>query len=421
MKNHAMKARKALIERMQDNSTALLYSGSAPHKSLDQDYAYIAQRNFFYLTNISDPNLILLMLKSGGKTKTFLFIEENTKHIIQWEGARMTKSEASEKSGIPETAILYTKQFEALFNQTMNYARSVMGTPPKTLYLDLYHPDAKRKPHGLIYAGSLLENYPELKIKNINKHLSYLRMFKTEEELAMIRSAIGHTQKGLERIMKSLSTRQNEFELQADFIHEITLSGSEGTAFDTIAANGKNATVLHYVENKDILNKDNMILFDLGALHGNYASDISRTYPLSGTYSKRQKELYTIVLKVNKETIKQVRPGQTWAELNRFAKDMLTKEALKAGVIDKPEEITEVYYHSIGHFMGLDVHDVGHYNLPLKEGMVLTIEPGLYVKKEGIGIRIEDDILVTKDGHENLSSAIPKEADELETLIQNKQ
>ena len=221
--------------------------------------------------------------------------------------------------------------------------------------------------------------------------------------------------------MKSLSTRQNEFELQADFIHEITLSGSEGTAFDTIAANGKNATVLHYVENKDILNKDNMILFDLGALHGNYASDISRTYPLSGTYSKRQKELYTIVLKVNKETIKQVRPGQTWAELNRFAKDMLTKEALKAGVIDKPEEITEVYYHSIGHFMGLDVHDVGHYNLPLKEGMVLTIEPGLYVKKEGIGIRIEDDILVTKDGHENLSSAIPKEADELETLIQNKQ
>ncbi|MFW5895072.1 MAG: aminopeptidase P N-terminal domain-containing protein [Bacillota bacterium] len=417
MKKHAINAREALMNRLNPNDAVLLFSGKSPHKSLDQDYPYTPQRNFFYLTNLSEPNLILFMLKGEDKEKTYLFVEENTKHIIQWEGARITKSEASERSGIPEANIFYTKQFENLFNQTMNYARSVMGTPPEKLYLDLYHPDFNRKPQGLLHSESLIERYPELELANVNKHLSYLRMFKSDEELAMIKKAIDHTRKGLERILKNMQKRDMEYQLQADFLHEITLSGSEGNAFDTIAACGANATVLHYVDNKDALSKDKLILFDLGALHGNYASDISRTYPVGGTFTKRQRELYDIVLKVNKETIKQVRPGQTWKGLNAFAREMLAKEAVKAGVIENEEAIKEVYYHSIGHFMGLDVHDVGHYDQPFEKGMVLTIEPGLYVKDEGIGIRIEDDVLVTEDGYENLSESIPKEADEIEQLI----
>lgn len=417
MKEHAISAREKLFERLDTGSVTLLYSGDAPHKSMDQSYPYTPQRNFFYLSNLNEPNMILMLLKGEDSEQTFLFIEENTDHIIKWEGARMEKSEASDRSGIPEKNIRYLKEFDGMFNRTMNYARSLMGRPPKVLYLDLYHKDAQTKPASLEKASSIIENYPELDIKSVNEHTSYLRMFKSEAELAEIRKAIGHTKKGLETILSNIKNREYEYQLEADFLHAITLDGSEGNAFDTIAACGENAAVLHYTLNRDSLDKKSMILFDLGALHGNYASDISRTFPVNGKYSKRQKQIYEIVLKVNEATIEEIKPGVTWKHLNDFSRGMLAKEAKNIGLIDDEKEILNFYYHSIGHFMGLDVHDVGYYDLPLEEGMVLTIEPGLYIKEEGIGVRIEDDILVTADGYENLSKEIPKDVKTIEKLI----
>ena len=197
----------------------------------------------------------------------------------------------------------------------------------------------------------------------------------------------------------------------------ITLDGSGGCAFDTIAASGENATVLHYIDNDSILKEDDLILFDLGALHNNYGADISRTLPLSGIFTDRQEDIYEIVLKANKETIEFVKEGITWAELNKFAKDILISETKKIGLIVDDSDIDKYYYHSIGHFLGLDVHDVGQYDLPLQAGMVITIEPGLYIKEEGIGIRIEDDILVTKEGRVNLSEEIIKEVQDIEEFI----
>ncbi len=417
MKTHAINARENLLARMEDDSMALLFSGSAPHKSLDQSYPYTAQRNFFYLSGIGEENMILMLLKGQKMNKSLLFIEENTDHIIKWEGANMTKDEASEASGIHPDNIHYISQFDARFNAMMNYARSPMGRPPKTLYLDLYHQNTKTKPHALKRAGYLVENYPELAIRAINEHLSYLRMFKSEAELTRIRQAIANTHKGLEAILDNIKTRNKEYQLQADFLHAIMLEGSSTTAFDTIAANGENAAVLHYTDNTDTLDHGNMILFDLGAEYEYYASDISRTFPVGGAYSKRQKQIYEIVLRVNKATIEEVRPGVTWKHLNDFSRTMLAKEAKAIGLINDEAEIINHYYHSIGHFMGLDTHDVGHYSEPLQAGMVLTIEPGLYIKEEGIGVRIEDDILVTEDGYENLSEAIPKDVETIEKRI----
>ncbi len=417
MQAHAENARKRLFERLEEGSVALLFSGQAPHKTLDQYYAYTPQRNFFYLTNIGEPNMILMLLKGNETEKTYLFVEENTEKIIQWEGARMSKEEASKRSGIPEEDIHYLDSFESRFNMAMNYARSPVGTPARALYLDLYHPAPKVKPQGLKHAEEFLSNYPELTIKNVNEHISYLRMFKSVREIDQIKTAIAHTKKGLETILKHLRTREYEYQLQADFLHAITLSGSEGEAFDTIAANGENAAVLHYIKNNTPLDKNNMILFDLGALHQNYAADISRTYPVGGQYGKRQRDIYDIVLKVNKATIEKAVPGMTWKELNKFARDMLAQEAKRIGLIQEDAEILKYYYHSIGHFLGLDVHDVGYYDVPFKEGMVLTIEPGLYIKEEGIGVRIEDDILITKDGNINLSEDIEKEPDAIERMI----
>jgi len=417
MIKHVKQARKNLFERLETNSVALLYSGIAPHKTTDQNYLYTPQRNFFYFTNISKPNMILMFLKGEQETKEYLFIEKNTDHIIKWEGARMEKEEASRLSGIEESNILYLENFENIFNMAMNYARSPMGLPPKTLYLDLYHTSPKVKPIALEQASWIIENYKELKIKAINEHTAYLRMFKSEEEITEIKKAINHTKKGLEAILKNIKHRTHEYQLFADFMHAITFDGSEGYAFDTIAASGKNAAVLHYIDNNDTLDKEDMILFDLGALHQNYASDISRTYPISGEYSDRQKEIYSIVLKVNKEAIEYVKPGITWKALNDFARNRLIEETKKIGLIKEDKEIYNYYYHSIGHFMGLDVHDVGYYHEPIQEGMVLTIEPGLYIKEEGIGVRIEDDILVTKDGNINLSQDIIKEVDDIEAFI----
>ncbi len=420
MKAHAQKAREALYERMEEDSAALLFSGTPPHKTLDQYYDYTPQRNFFYVSNISEPNMILLLMKGGSNEKTLLFIEENTKKKIQWEGATMSKQEASERSGIPESNIYTLNRFNAVFNQLMNYARSPMGVTPKALYLDLYHPSFEERPEAIKQASTIIKNYPELEIRNVNEHLSYLRMFKSDEEIQAIREAINHTQKGLDTIMENLGTRTHEYQLEADFLHRITLEGSEGTAFDTIAANGENAAILHYTDNTARLGKDNMILFDLGALNNNYAADISRTYPVSGIYSRRQREIYEIVLDVNMATIEQVRPGVTWKELNTFARERLAEHAKRIGLIEETEELSEYYYHGIGHFLGLDVHDVGHYSEPFKAGMVLTIEPGLYIKEEGIGVRIEDDILVTDNGCENLSTDIEKDPDALESMIRSR-
>ena len=417
MKNHAKQAREKLLARLEPASAVVLYSGKAPHRTLDQYYLYTAQRNFFYLTNLSEANMILLLLKGETETKTFLFIEENTDLIIKWEGARMTKEEAHEKSQVPIESIHYLDAFEKTFNQAMNFARSILGAPPKILYLDLYHEGFSVKPKALNQAEVIINHYKELSIKNVNEHIAYLRMFKTEDEIEELKKAIDHTKVGLDCILENIQKREYEYQLFADFVHAITFDGSEGCAFDTIAASGKNATVLHYIDNNDQLNEGDLMLFDLGALHQNYAADISRTYPINGTFTERQKELYSIVLKVNKDTIDFVKPGITWKELNAFAKDKLIEETKRIGLIKEDEEISQYYYHSIGHFLGLDVHDVGLYDQPLQEGMVLTIEPGLYVSEEGIGIRIEDDILVTKDGSLNLSESIPKEIDDIEKQI----
>jgi Xaa-Pro aminopeptidase len=361
--------------------------------------------------------MILLVNKGDNDSKCYLFIEESTDFIIKWEGARMSKEEASALSGIPIENIHYLGSFMSTFNLIMNYARSPFGAPPKSLYLDLYHVKPEIKPIALTYAKTITDNYKELTIKNVNEHLAYLRMFKTEEELTEIKKAISHTEKGLNAILNNIKTRDYEYQLYADFVHAITFDGSEGTAFNTIAASGKNATVLHYEKNNSALNKGELILFDLGALHNNYASDISRTYPINGKFTERQKVLYNIVLKANKETIKFVKPGITWKALNDYARNILITECKAIGLIKEDHEISELYYHSIGHFMGLDVHDVGYYHIPLEAGMLITIEPGLYVKDEGIGIRIEDDILVTNDGAINLSQSIIKEIDEIEKAI----
>lgn len=417
MKNVFEDNRNNLIKLIKSESVVLLDSGKAPHKTADQFYPYATQRNFFYLTGLNEEKCKLVIIKSKKIVTTLLFIEETTEYMRQWTGEKISKKEASSISNIPESKIYYLTQFEDVFRSLMTYGRGLGMVPPKYVYFDLYRISPKEPPYALEQFKFVLDVYKELKIKNLNENLSYLRMFKSEFEISQIQKAIDITKIGLENIMEKIAIRTNEFQLAADFLHQITLEGSQGNSFDTIAASGKNATVLHYEDNNGDLEKDNLILFDLGSSYNNYGSDISRTYPLSGVFSERQKILYEIVLKANKESINFVKPGITWQELNNFAKNILIKECKKIGLIKDDFEINKYYYHSIGHFLGLDTHDVGQYDLVISEGMVITIEPGLYIKEEGIGIRIEDDILVVKDGSVNLSKSIIKEVKDIEEYL----
>lgn len=415
MKEHATHQRQALMNRLKEGSVALLDAGALISSTADQYYAFKPSRNFYYLTGIEAPKARLMIIKTAATQKVLLFLEADTPHSLKWEGPKFSAEKAMSQGGFEASEIFTLDQFDGQFQQLMSYARSPYGAPPQFLYLDLPHPNLQHSPVALHQFKAIVDNYKELKIESLNGDLAALRMIKTKTEIAAIKEAIKITHQGLHQILKNLKKRQFEYECVADFNYALNLAKGSETSFHTIAASGSNAMVLHYDSNGAKLPDEGLILFDLGALHQLYAADISRTYPLKGSYEGFYKEVYQAVLEVQKEVIKAVKPGQTWKALNQLATELLSEKAVALKLITTKEEITQVYYHSIGHFLGLDVHDVGIYDEPFKAGMVLTIEPGLYAK--GIGVRIEDNLLVTADGNINLSAAIEKEIADIESIL----
>jgi Xaa-Pro aminopeptidase len=410
--------RQAFAGQMKEASFALFFSGVAPHKSGDQKYPYVPNRNFYYLTGLTRENFILLLGKSGDRLFDFLFIEEASDYATKWLGSRMTREEASVLSGIAVERIRFLGDFPGFLNDAiLSDSRKALMAMPKALYLDLYRDQPLGRPSSLDETQSIRDNYPELKIKNANEILDRLRMVKDDAEIREIESAIDYTRKGIEAILSIARPGSNEHEFDALFDYTIRICGSEGVSFNTIVASGKNATVLHYEANNQTINDGELVLLDLGALSGPYAGDISRTFPVNGTFSPRQRQFYDLVLSVNKHLIQIAKPGMMVSELNQIAKTKLAEGLIALRLIDDPTRIDQYYYHSVSHYLGLDVHDVGTYQVPLVPGMVMTIEPGIYVAEEGIGIRIEDNILITENGCRNLSAAIIKEVDEIEKFM----
>ena len=409
--------RNNLFKLLEDKSMILLSSGQLKNKTTDQFYPFQVNKTFFYLTGIREDNCTLMMLKDGEGYSSYLFIEETTDFMRQWVGEKISKTEASDISNIPATNILFNKSFDSSIRKLMSVFRGKKNAIPENLYLDLFRPSKDDNPVCYLQFETLINQYKELSIKNLNTQTNYLRMYKNESEINKLKSAIDITELGLNRIMRELKNRSNEHQIEADFVHEITLNGAEDVGFDTILASGRNACVLHYEDNNSPLNKGDLLLCDLGAIKNEYSADISRTYPVNGVYSKRQKEIYEIVLNCNKKCIEFIKEGITLNDVHNYSRKLLADDCIKIGLIKNEKEISQYYYHSIGHLLGLDVHDVGVSNVPLKAGMVLTIEPGLYIKEESIGIRIEDNILVTTEGHINLSSNIIKEVSDIEKYI----
>jgi Xaa-Pro aminopeptidase len=409
--------RKQLLQQLEKNSIVLVHSGNLKHKTQDQFYPFQVDKNFYYLTGIREENLILLMVKTKKSKKEFLFIQETTEFMKQWVGEKTSKETASKISGINESNIFFLEQFDGFLKSLLGEEDHYQVGEIETLYLDLFRVNKTSKPISFDVFETVLNNYKELKVKNVLRELNLLRMIKSEKEIKELKKSIEITKHGLNRIMKELPNRDNEHQIEADFNHEISLRGARGVAFDTILASGSNGCILHYEDNNSDLHNGDLLLCDLGALKTEYGADISRTYPINGVFTARQKEIYNIVLKCNKECIDFVKPGVTLREVHKKSLDVLAEECMKIGLISEVSHITKYYYHSVSHFLGLDTHDVGVSNIKLKPGMVITIEPGLYIKEEQIGIRIEDDILVTEDGSENLSKDIIKEVEEIESYM----
>jgi Xaa-Pro aminopeptidase len=402
--------RNNLCDKLEDNSITLMFAGEAPYKTGDETYIFTPNRNFYYLTGINREKIILMLIKRNGKVEETLFIEKNDLAQARWVGEKMPEFEAGEISGIKN--IVFLDEFEEKFGSILNRAKV------DNLYLDLERQEfhiTMTAPQ--ILAKSVVERYPYLRIKNIYHEIAKLRLIKSEEEIQLIREAIHITDKGIKKLMENSKADMKEYELEAYFNFTLKMNGIKDFAFNTIAASGKNATILHYDKNDNLLCDGDLVLFDLGAQYKYYNADISRTFPVNGKFTERQKQVYNIVLRAQEAVKAIARPNVLFSVLNETAKKVLAEGCIELGLIKEASELSKYYFHGVSHYLGLDTHDVGNYDIELKEGMVVTNEPGLYIEEESMGIRIEDDLLITKDGCENLSKQIIKTVEQIEEFM----
>ncbi len=413
-KQAIIKRREKLIKHLKPGTLALLFSGRAPYRSADAQYPFHVNRNFYYLTGIDRENFVLYLYKSPkGEIYEQLFLEELDPKMEKWTGFRMKPEEAVAVSGIEKTGFVSGLQDQVF--------RLIAGFQVESLALDLERPSwefAGYEAHR--FSENFKPKYPQTPLYDLAPYFAKARMIKDEVEIEELRKAIAITEKGLDRVLDRLAPGRMEYEVQAVFESTLMENGTR-PAFSTIAVGGKNAVVLHYEENDQMLNDGDCILLDLGADWGKYSADISRTYPVNGRFTERQRAIYEAVLDTLKTVTVAVRPGETLMNLNELAKKILGKHLRELGLIKTEDELGKYYYHGIGHHLGLDTHDASHRGGELKPGMVITVEPGLYIQEEGIGIRIEDDVLVTETGFEVLSASIIREADEIEARMQGKE
>lgn len=401
--------RKKLLDSLEDNSILVLFSGRAPKKSADQDYSFTINRNFYYETGIEEANDILLLCRDNGSYSEYLFINEIDEARARWVGRTLSKEEANKLSGIEN--IKYIDEFEKILDKLLK--------DNKILYFDLENQDFEELCKYNPLFAKIYQIYEDIEIKDCYSNIAIHRMVKTDEEVELIKKAINITKCGIESLMKNSKSGIYEYELEAYFDFEIKRLGANDFAFKTIAGSGVNGAILHYEDNNSLIKKDSLILFDLGAQYKLYNADITRTFPADGKFTLRQKQLYNIVLNGQDLIIKSIKPGITLIELNNILREYYVKELINIGLIKDKDELNKYYFHSVSHHLGLDTHDVSIRNMPLEKGNIITVEPGLYIEEENIGIRIENDVLVTEDGCIDLAKDIIRTVEDIENFMKN--
>lgn len=404
--------RGRLMESIQGPAMVCIFSGQAPMRSLDESYPFSVDRNFYYLTGLSQENMLLVLKKShAGQVTQSLYIPPYDEVLAKWVGGRIRAAEATEISGID--TVLDIGDFHDHLNGLIQRGR---GLGKFRVYLDLWrHREDQPDTPAHTLAARLRNRYPAVEIEDIFGVMAGLRSRKDPRELALMGAAQEHTRVAIEAMLRHAKPGMNESELEGAFDFALMKQGIRQHAFPSIVAGGRRATTLHYGENNQPVQDGELVLIDLGSAYGNYCADISRTFPINGTFSPRQKALYNAVLQAQELVFAAARPGVTLGQLNQIVLDHYESVLPSLGLSGN---VREYYYHSVSHQLGLDTHDIcTERERTLACGMVITVEPGLYVEDEGIGIRIENDILITQEGCVDLSAAIPRTVDEIEAVM----
>lgn len=407
---------------MKPQSIAVFNSNDTYPISADSTMPFQQHRDIFYLSGVDQEESILLLFPNATNKKyqEVLFVRETNEHIAIWEGEKLTKEKTTEVSGV--STVHWLSEFEKIFFDLMTEAETVYFNTNEH-----YRQDVETQTREDRFIARCKSKFPAHQSAKSNPILQKIRGVKEPEELELLQKACDITEKGFRRILSFTKPGVWEYELEAEYLHEFIRRRSKGFAYTPIIASGNNANVLHYIENNNLCDDGDLILMDVGAEYANYSSDMTRTIPVNGKFSPRQKEVYEAVLRVKNAATKLLVPGTLWAEYHKEVGHIMTSELLGLGLLDKADIQNEnkdwpaykkYFMHGTSHHIGLDTHDYGELKAPMKANMVFTVEPGIYIPDEKLGIRLEDDVVIQEKGEPfNLMRNIPIAADEIEELM----
>ncbi len=417
--------RSKFISQLEEGALAVFNSNDIYPISADSTMPFQQHRDILYLSGVDQEESILVLFP-GSKNENHrevLFLRETNAHIAVWEGEKLDKQMAYETSGIK--TVYWLEQFQSIFKQMMAEASTVYINTNEHLRANTEVETREDR-----FIKKLKIDYPAHQYRKSAPIMHRIRSVKEQEELELLQKACTITEAGFRRLLGFVQPGVWEYEIEAELAHEFLRNRSKGFAYTPIVASGKNACVLHYIENNKQCLDGDVILLDVGAEYANYASDLTRCVPVNGRFTARQKQVYNAVLNVKKEAEKLLVPGTILADYHKEVGNIMERQLLDLGLIDqtdiknqKPEwpAYKKYFMHGTSHFLGLDTHDVGIWNEPIQAGMVFTCEPGIYIPEEGLGIRLEDDLVVQASGAPfNLMRNIPIEADEIESIMNSK-
>ncbi len=413
--------RDRFIKKMKSNSIAIFHAHPNLPENGDAQYHMKQNSEVVWLSGIvQEKTMVILYPDNLDKTyREVLVILRPNEVLEKWEGHKHTKEEASAISGIK--TVIYLDQLDALLQAWVHHAEHIYLDTNENDRLDTTIPRL-----DLLYVSDFMKRYPLHKYERAAIITKELRAIKSKYEVDVLQQAVDITHKALLRVCKFIKPGVMEHEIEAEITHEFIRNRATRHAYGCILASGDRARILHYVENNQECKSGELILMDFGAEYGNYCADLTRTIPVNGKYTKRQKEIYDACLAVHLHAKKLLKPGKTWLDITASAEEEMNKQLLKIGLLKQTDIKNEspdnracrkYFYHGLGHHLGLDVHDIGTRNTPIKEGMVFTIEPGIYVEEEKIGIRIENNFWVTKNGNHDLFKAMPITTEEIESAM----
>lgn len=418
--------RKRLLKELPKGAIAVFNSNDHMPTNADGTMPFRQNNDLFYLTGIQQEESCLVICPDfpDKNLREVLFLRQPNELMEKWEGHKLTKQEAKEVSGI--TTVRWNDEFHKLFHHMM-----VMGGV-SNVYLNTnehYRSNVVVETRDARFIEWCKKTYPLHRYERVAPLMAKLRAIKQKREIELMQKACDITEKGFRRVLQFVKPGVMEYEIEAEYIHEFIRNRSRGFAYEPIIASGANNCVLHYIENSRKCKSGDLILLDVAAEYANYNSDLTRTIPVSGKFTKRQKEVYNAVLRVMRGAIKLLGPTTNFFDYQKKVEKMMEEELLKLKLIRKAETITKnpgnpgfrkYFYHGTSHLIGLDVHDVGDMHAKMPIGSVWTVEPGIYIQEEGFGIRLENNVVIQKNGVYDLMKSIPVEADEIEDLMNSK-